>query len=365
MEEFPVEIISNILSRLSVKTLFQLKIVCKLWCKIIDDPCFGFQQLAQSGEEFTLLMHLSDKSQKRELINLCQLKNNAELLKLKAISVSPRLQALSCSCNCLLCFKNSDDPWTVTVFDVLREKKFTVPNGAITRMRKGYTVKYGLGWDSSSKNYKVVRVFVEHQVYNLVAEVQTLGTNSWREISSGKNPSCFLRGRPVFAFGALHWMAESLHENDYFHQKPRIISFDIAEEEFYFTPAPDFGYGNAELFHLADLGGCLAMADCSSNTQIEIWVLRKKDQWLKECRIGIKASNNGQVEVIGLWKPDEVLLRCSNQYFSYNPIKDELKYRHNRIGGSIDPDTSILDICSHKLSLVSCTKLWEIDGENG
>ncbi|KAK6936957.1 F-box associated domain, type 3 [Dillenia turbinata] len=309
-------------------------------------------------------MHLSDKSQKREQINLCQLKNNTELLKLKAISVSPRLQSLSCSCNALLCFKSCDDPWNVTVFDVLREKKFSIPNGEITRMRKGYTVKYGLGWDFACRIYKIVRVFVEHEGYSLVAEVQTLGTNSWREISNSKSPSYFLRGRPVFAFGALHWMAESLHENDYFYEKPRIISFDIAEEKFYSTPTPEFGSGNAELFHLVDLGGNLAMVDCSSNAQIDIWVLKKKDQWLKECKIGIKASNSGQVEVIGLWKPDEVLLRCRSQYFSYNPIKDELKYRHNRIEGSIDPDTSILDICSHKLSLVSCTKFWEIDVEN-
>ena len=153
------------------------------------------------------------------------------------------------------------------------------------------------------------------------AEVYTLGTSSWRPLSKG--PPCRLFGKPIFACGALHWQGPCKYNGDI----GNIVSFDVRKEEFGLISPPKYDC----LGYLLDLGGNLAMVDHSAmveyfNRHIDIWVMKEYEEkeWVKEYKIDLKSQIERQyrlgvqVEVIGLCKLGQILLRKKENLLSYN-----------------------------------------------
>ncbi|KAJ0097539.1 hypothetical protein Patl1_27222 [Pistacia atlantica] len=83
---------------------------------------------------------------------------------------------------------------------------------------------------------KVVRVLSIRNT-QFETQVYTLGTNSWRQISS--NPSCILSSCGVTAYEDMHWMPFFIGGNQY---EMMIVSFNFKEEEFKWTRHPKLEY---------------------------------------------------------------------------------------------------------------------------
>ncbi|KAK7858941.1 f-box/kelch-repeat protein, partial [Quercus suber] len=292
MVHFPSDLHFDIVSRLPVKSLLRFKCVSQLWCNMIDDPSLAYMHLTRSVEEPKMLI-------------LDHQTKNPDTSRQEVIALPPH--------------------------------------------RASYTSmsKYGLGFDSSTNTYKVVRVFSRGGSFNMGADVYTLGTSSWRPISKG--PLCRLAGRPIFACGALHWFVHHYVDRDALKGK-YIVSFDVGKEEFGWISPPKF-YSSS---HLLDLGGNLAMVDRSFDSHIEIWVMKeyKKKEWVKEYKIDIYPplgiSDSSLVEVIGLWEFGEILLRNRESFISYN-LKTGVKRYIEILGHDVE-------VLYHMGSLLSISK---------
>ncbi|XP_042515424.1 F-box protein At3g07870-like [Macadamia integrifolia] len=372
MEDFPQDLILNILSRLPVKLLIQSRCVSKLWCNLVDSQCLASMHLRQGSEEPSLLL-VACPTGKASITSLYLLKEDRGTLR---TSHNATMQILNsrkygpwCSCNGLLCFARHGDGLLssrhdgrelVFICNPLRGDVLTLPPiTTISPVPVGQ--KYGLGYYPSTKEYKVVRIFYHafdgiNDQYSFGAEIYTLRSKSWRDVRS--TPPYAVTGKPVFAEGSLHWMINSeLHPNKTEHV---ILSFNIAREEFSVMPHPDIGLKNHDMLALVDLGGSLSLVDSSSDKHILIWVLKdyNKRCWLREYCISIKApegwsgrSNNGHIRVIGFWEHGEILLTSSeDSFFSFNPRTDALRYVHVSV---LPHDIARSEVYGHTGSLVS------------
>ncbi|KAL5565842.1 hypothetical protein UlMin_029006 [Ulmus minor] len=336
MDQLPNHLVLNIFSRLPIETLFQLKSVCKLWSQIIENPHFANLQLEEGIKEPGLLL-LANSLHKPNIF--CKGDGNF-------LHISPNLYPFSFkyvfhenSCNGLLCFLGCLDEKKKIVFlcNPFRKEVLALPPSR--RSPQGFR-KYGLGFDNRTRTYKVVCVFKDEYNNNFGAEVYTLGSNSWREISL-VTPFPEICLKAIFVGGFIYWV--SFRDNNY------LISFDVGKEELSLVSCPEF-----RLFHLVDLGGVLGIVDCSSNACIEIWMMKdseKRKNWVKEYRIDISSPSgfdcNIMVEILGLWKNGEVLLRHCQTFLCYNPNTKNLRYIH--IPGLDD----VIGVFGHTGSLVS------------
>lgn len=310
---------------------------------MIDDPSLAYMHLTRSVEEPKMLI-LDHQTEKPDTLRFTEvvggfLKADKNLVTKFAKSKACFLE--SC-CNGLLCFTKIYDDRVLVLFNPLRQEVIALPPHTASLIPGKR--KYGLGFDSSTNTYKVVRVFIRggchgNLSFNLGAEVYTLGTSSWRPISKG--PPCRLAGRPIFACGALHWDAL---------KGKYIVSFDVGKEEFGSISPPKY-YSSS---HLLDLGGNLAMVDRSFDSHIEIWVMKeyKKREWVKEYKIDINPPlgilDDSWVEVIGLWEFGEILLRYRESFISYN-LKTGVKRYIEILGHDVE-------VLYHMGSLLSISK---------
>ena len=146
-------------------------------------------------------------------------------MKLVTKSAKSKACFLESCCNGLLCFTEIYDDRVLVLFNPLRQEVIALPPYRASLLQRNRN--YGLGFDSSTNTYKVVRVFTrggcdENLSFNMGAEVYTLGTSSRRPISKG--PLCRLAGRPIFACGALHWFVDPHVDRDALKGK-YIVSF--------------------------------------------------------------------------------------------------------------------------------------------
>ncbi|CAA0817978.1 F-box protein CPR30 [Striga hermonthica] len=149
-------------------------------------------------------------------------------------------------------------------------------------------VRYALGYDSKHRDYKVVMVdqtTPEWEVFESVTRVYSLTTNSWKLV--GDFPYALPTNEP--------W---GLYLNDSLHTVIRhclILAFDLAREEFYELPKPDYHGFSHGLVLVEELGGCLAAVVVPEMSISEVWVMKEygvKESWSRlirfdMCQIGL------------------------------------------------------------------------------
>ncbi|XP_065633170.1 F-box protein At3g07870 [Quercus suber] len=312
---------------------------------MIDDPSLAYMHLTRSVEEPKMLI-LDHQTKNPDTSRFTEVAGGFLKADMKLVTKFAKSKAcfLESCCNGLLCFAKIYGDRVLVLFNPLRQEVIALPPHRASYTKKS---KYGLGFDSSTNTYKVVRVFSRGGSFNMGADVYTLGTSSWRPISKG--PLCLLAGRPIFACGALHWFVHPYVDRDALKGK-YIVSFDVGKEEFGWISPPKY-YSSS---HLLDLGGNLAMVDRSFDSHIEIWVMKeyKKKEWVKEYKIDIYPplgiSDSSLVEVIGLWEFGEILLRNRESFISYN-LKTGVKRYIEILGHDVE-------VLYHMGSLLSISK---------
>lgn len=358
MDEFPYDVICNIFLRVPIKTLLKLRCVSKTWCKIIDDPCFAYMQYRCGGaQQDTLLISPEFGEFTRKTISLFEGCDSEEDRMIQAAKIPmAKFEAKGSvfgSCNGLMYFAEFRGV-RIVVSNPLRNQFRTLPAMSIENYWSESERAYGLGFDSSTNKFKMVCTIYGASgcCYTLV---HVLGTWSWRRISSVPAPYVTY-GKPVFAHGFLHWMAEpfSISENC----EGRIMAFDVSNETFKLISHPQICLDkDRRLFTVLDIQGNLAILDLSCNTSIDIWILDYENKlWSRDYTISIDTllPDHRLTEVIGMWKQDELLLTTTQGYFSYGLKTDRLKYKHT------SGFSSSAQVYGHRRSLISISDETEV-----
>ncbi|KAK1374277.1 hypothetical protein POM88_030470 [Heracleum sosnowskyi] len=104
------------------------------------------------------------------------------------------------------------------------------------------------------------------------ADIQTIGTNTWRSI--GEIPDCSVQ--PVIVNGRCHWLN--------YRTQGLITSFDPEEEVFLVIKTPPSGVNNIKS-NLGVLEGCLCLGLKTQSWEWDIWVMNTygiQDSWTKK-----------------------------------------------------------------------------------
>ncbi|KAF8407841.1 hypothetical protein HHK36_006978 [Tetracentron sinense] len=239
MAYLPCDLVILILSRLSVKTLSKFRCVCKLWLHLISDPH---------------LLHLHSLRSKRNplfFFSSIQYSNRVNTLHIKIYVCNPSTQ-----------------------------EYITLP-----KPTPSDADFIGFGYNSSTKEYKVVRMFIHWtlQLSDQRYQVLTLGSSSWRAV---KGPQFNVHTmHTAFVNGALHWMA--LGEGVYV-----VLAFDIETEEFNVIRFPENFDHSRETNVLGEFGGLLCLTVAAPGG-MDIWMLKDYENhvWAKEYSINLNTIN--------------------------------------------------------------------------
>ncbi|CAN0854206.1 Putative F-box/kelch-repeat protein At1g13200 [Linum grandiflorum] len=239
MMPLPEDIQIEILSRLEIKTLMRFKVGCKSWNSMVKDSSFISKHITLQRKESSTRILIVPKSASSSFnlpnvpsVNLVEISSSGS-------SHTAKILTQSCQGMFLVGYYNHDNLSTpedlAIVNPATREKRvlpqynrFTGPVWSIIR------TLYGFGYDSETKDYRVVRLFhllnaASGGSGEVRAEMYSIRSNSWRQVHLGLVTAEtllheFLGSRTpeprysVYAAGSSHW---------FMGQKLRIMSFDL------------------------------------------------------------------------------------------------------------------------------------------
>ncbi|XVE78360.1 hypothetical protein DITRI_Ditri13aG0138500 [Diplodiscus trichospermus] len=358
MENLPHEIIVDILSRLPITSLVQFKFVCRGWRALAQDPLLADMHLSWKSESNPCLILHCDFPIRNHLYFVDLSAHNPDKDKVKRLYLPfqasmPEFDVIG-SCNGLLCLSDSLYNDSLYVYN-----PFTMDYMELPKSRKypDQEVVFGFGFHPKTKEYKVIKIVYYRNSSSVSysrarrtiypqsdVQIFTLGSSAWRSL--GKTSYQFVR-RPSEALvcGRLHFVSRPRK----YHPARRLVSFDIADEQFREVPKPDCGGLNRCNFHPSVLKGCLAAAVYGNYGKLEIWVMKDynvKESWIKQFTIGAympkclkqclnrdrplkiwKNGSNGKVvRVLCSLENSEILLEYKNRVLvSYDPEKGKFR----------------------------------------
>ncbi|KAG5554365.1 hypothetical protein RHGRI_012030 [Rhododendron griersonianum] len=254
-EEIPAEIIlEEIMWRLPVKPLARFRSVCKTFNSTISsDPKFAILQLKNSSAITTTTCF----DRKRVMLWQCLdcssaffLEKKNSIFSIQKINTSPikvnkassSYYSIVASCDGLVCLlqqiKNEVGSVSNSIMfwnPLTGETKRVSDPPTFPCLTKWFT--YGLGYDSSTDDYKLVQINLgfEHNEIGLFQPnnvgVFSLRANSWRQIQDFPSSNLICSFRPgVFNNGALRWTCFSKDNSPNYHYK--IVSFCLEKEKY-------------------------------------------------------------------------------------------------------------------------------------
>ncbi|XP_058213035.1 F-box/kelch-repeat protein At3g06240-like [Rhododendron vialii] len=321
LPHIPPELIFNILSRLSVKSLCCFKSVSKPWHALITDRQFVKSHLNRQSTK-------DNKTQK--LILACQYSRNVYSLDFQApdpaitelqLPYKPIVTILG-SLNGILLIRTGR---TLRLWNpsIRMFQKFTPPD-----FPSGSTI-YGLSYDSASDDFKVVMAIrPSRKNAKTVVHVFSARLSSWNRIGDfgyqihGRTSGTVLNGAP-------HSVVERLGAE----MGAVIVYFDATEEKFKEVPSPDCEGANILVSScgvgLGVLGGSLCVVkrhyEGHASCHADVWVMKEygvKESWSKLFVVPIESGEFSSYRCMPLYYANDgevVMVLDSEKLVSYNP----------------------------------------------
>ncbi|XP_076923112.1 F-box/kelch-repeat protein At3g23880-like [Bidens hawaiensis] len=312
-DEFPLDIIYGILSRLLIKSLARFRCVCKSWLKYINDP---YLQTIHVTEEPTPFLGFSSRdTENLRKISLLRVDQGSMTVKKDPVYEfcykGWSMTLGSCNGLILVCFNigtSDHDTFVLQLINPLTKQRDTLPPIKIGTtyahwFDSGATA--GFAFDDSTNTLTTVCVILKqpdwsHDFFDvrrgkLCTMVHRSGMSSWRKVA--QNPACPIGGEGVFAHGRLHWLAS----REFFRSPRKIVWFDVKVEEFGLIDFPDLPEMSPEFHYyvpLVDLNGELGFAYDRHNG-FHMWIL-KQEKWVFHCFINypLALTNLGYEDVM-------------------------------------------------------------------
>ncbi|CAN0922535.1 F-box/kelch-repeat protein At3g06240 [Linum grandiflorum] len=288
---FPLKIVTDILSRLPIKSLLRFESVSKPFASLIKSPEFAAAHLRRHSSSASLLIRRQLNPNSGGLafslvdVQAAEIRNIAVPF-LHQLSRLPKIVGSCCGLVCLdiSLFHAS----AFVLWNLVTGKYSAVPSSAISISTPAvWMVAVGFGSDRHSNDIKIVRiVYFERRTGELPsvrAEVYSWGLGVWSLIDTDKAlQSCTIAEgqKGVTVNGALHWVGFDICKPS---TGKLIVSFDLDTEKFSKVRIPDSGRGNNRAMYVEIMGleGKLALAmhfpqsgySIHENDIIELWSL--------------------------------------------------------------------------------------------
>ncbi|XP_078163821.1 putative F-box protein At5g52610 [Carex rostrata] len=326
IKPLPVDVTTNILSRINGRELLNILPVCKDWWSLRKNAFFIDLHLSLAVRltppGIILFWHGEDKGQQRYKF---QVRNHQWERQFSLARESDPI-LVTPACNGLICIY--DFKMGITMCNPTTQKFMDLPRPTPNSARLMNTFpKCSLGFDPIRKQYKVVRFFyrkVDHanQSYNLGCEIFTLGAAWWKLIAS---IGCYPTGPGVNAKGSIYWIIGSGARNI---STDKILALNLTKEKFrdisLLATRSQFGDDVKESISLAQLEGnlCVVYTRFFESYTVDIWMLMDYlgKRWIHKCHIRLPAQMNDlryKIEPISMYD-EKVILRRGRSFYEYN-----------------------------------------------
>ncbi|KAK4348639.1 hypothetical protein RND71_031394 [Anisodus tanguticus] len=336
----PLEVVTEILVRLPVKSLLQFRCVSKSWLALISTPQFVKTHLNLS---------VSNKDNTHHMLMLHQ-DNNLKVCSIRSIfyendesvdDVSDFYYPKKCpfevvgSFKGLICLMNGPE-------------KFLLWNPSIRKFREVTTFTdgpmcgghhmYGFGYDELHDDYKIVRIFYAKKG-GYCCDIYSFNSDSCRGIDDFQGEVLMDSDSGKLVSGKLHWVPAggpfSCNDKD-------IVYIDLADEKWGKLEQPYYGEGKFRL-NLGVLGSHLSMfcsyrlkgddpgIFCSyQRTCTDVWVMKEygvKESWARLHTIKFPLSISREPVLSPMFcksNKGEILLEFGSRFMIYNPKHESI-----------------------------------------
>ncbi|GLT96411.1 hypothetical protein SLE2022_140330 [Rubroshorea leprosula] len=301
---FSDDLIFGIFFRLPVKSLLRFVCLSNSWSKVIADSQFFALQLhhaKKSNKEF--LLQISENPLKLQSISSCPngLHLKPEILEPQSTSLYGRKWSIVGSYNGVLCLWNSTTPQPYRQLAFLNPsiKKLKLLPLSPTCLPTYHhhpsvtvEVEFGFGYDSSTNDFKVVRILYESQHWRWKqVHVYSLKNNIWTTLTNLTNPlpSYHLLYPRAVVNGAFTCLASKVSPGFL------ILSFNFDNETFEENKLPDYFHGltskHYDIVGMMEVKGRLSLlfefpklshfAYFEKMAKLELWMMVQKSVWAK------------------------------------------------------------------------------------
>ncbi|XP_045818932.1 F-box/kelch-repeat protein At3g23880-like [Trifolium pratense] len=310
----PFDLVAEILCRLPVNLLLQLRYLCKSFNSLISDYDFAKKQLRMSAARH----HLIVRSQSN-LRGLCLLDSplpsvfSTSRVTLKQtelnypVSLNNGCRLKVCSCDGILCI-NTTSPhersailWNPSFrnFKILPPLEFEWEYGTAPPI-------YSFGYDHFIDSYKIIVVSSAYwKTEKIEVGVHSLGTNDWRRIHeipiSGK-----ILESGIFVSGTINWLVFDI--SNWSSGLATIVSLDLEKESYRMLPQPDLEWHTWKN-SLGMLRDCLCIFDGSDDMFFDVWIMKEygnRESWTKLYRV--PPMRNHITKVLYMSEDDQMLV---------------------------------------------------------
>ncbi|KAL8040776.1 hypothetical protein ABFX02_10G121100 [Erythranthe guttata] len=323
MSDVPSVLFHEILRRLPAESLLRCRAVCKGWRRLIDHPSFIRTHASNQSSSTTLLIRNSIGTRFCSLtldsLNYEDAEQTIDVTPVKAVYCTgvPRATALPVpSCNGLILNSHYRTNKTWVIWNPLTRTFHELPEPDIETGLMGS----GIGYDSASDDYKVVRIdrLFRHGKSVYQTSVYSLKMESWRIIKDCPYDISWVGPtRGIFLGGAIHWL--SLHDI--------IIALDLETEEYREFSMPVLPPNSKELFEtrLDVLGGCLVMSFYYLIPRMEGWMMKDygdEKSWVKLFSFGGIGSIGIRLKPLAYFKNKGRVFMQRDEEFFWLDIKN-------------------------------------------
>ncbi|KAK9194325.1 hypothetical protein WN944_005029 [Citrus x changshan-huyou] len=271
----PHDVAMDVLKILPEKARMRFKCVSKTWYSSIKGTILplivSFTNSSFSQQHFLTIEHQSD-----------------EASHLLTVPSDFKLHRVTQLINGFICFYNIVD-FEILMRNVVTQEIIDLPKSTFVVSDDdedfsgpmiSYFREYFLGFDPSSRDYKVLNISNKHTTNSSSyawmidnhgtpeCEIFTLGTTSWRKIDAPPSRIHFRR-QGLCANGFIHWIITNPRKT-----KPVLAVFDVKEEKFDIVKLPDEVRKNHDLIQAEEKLGVLDCDDFRSKNKIRVWILK-------------------------------------------------------------------------------------------
>ncbi|XP_030967325.1 F-box/kelch-repeat protein At3g23880-like [Quercus lobata] len=340
----PDEVLLEILQRLSVKSLIQLRCVSKSWNSLITSSALINSHLARSlslpSKSNNLIVRYRIDRPYVEHYKLIH-DDNASFDQIQQLEIPVKCLHINHfiligSINGLFSLYELDRfiLWNPSI-----GKSITLPKPCIKTHDFGICYP-AFGFDPRTNDYKVVRIVVQCVLMykgpkQTLVEIYSLNEGSWRITSAGASYPLGISfnywRRPAASLNGVVHFAANVKGSAF---SPLVLSFDLGDEVFRMIPVPDSTFKEDDDVHTTVIAGSLTLlchdpAMHTFNKHCSIWMMKEYgivDSWTKLCTVDL---NREIIRVLGLRKNGHIFvvakLPCDWELSSYDLESQQVK----------------------------------------
>ncbi|KAM3357875.1 F-box/kelch-repeat protein [Capsicum galapagoense] len=342
----PQDLIIEILVRLPLKTLLKFRCVSKSWLSLLSNTEFhkthvNFSMNNPKMTDYTLAA-VATVSGLGKICRVYTISSENSSVTVSKHGCPPKSLSLSAwllgSCNGLVCL--TTDSFELMLLNPCTGKFNVFPDSIIHYEvgDGGYYFRYGFGYDASTDDYKVVKIFSfpqsgEGRHVNMV-NVYSLKANSWSNIQ-GFNSGHINGNVGVFANGILHWEGcLNCHISGAYSE---IVTLNLATERYGKIGLPSYEDGGIIHWTLGVSRGRLVACCNYELNRADMWVMKEygvERSWIK--LVAISSPVDHRVKISPLFvaeNGDEVLVMLGTEITLYNSRNASFKRLADYVSG--------------------------------